>query len=363
MYLSQISYSNFRCLEDRKIDLDRNFNLIYGKNGQGKTSFIEAVHFLATGKSFRTKKVREIFKYNKNRVILYGKYVNKYDEENIIAIDINEEVKKFYVNRNKSKYIEYIGLLNMVSFIPEDIEIIIGTPSVRRSFFNYEISQMKREYLKSIVSFEKILKVRNRLIKEKKTEEEIYAIYNEKFIEEGLNIAIHRHEFIKSISVLLNLKYRKLFNQDAELNLRYECFLGEMEKKSREELREKFLELCRKKKERELFTGHSLLGPQKDDFIFELNGKNARSFASQGEKKSIIFALKISEIDMIVKEKNEYPVFIMDDISSYFDSRRKRSIMDYLMKKKIQCFITATENLGIKGRRIIIDKGKVINHE
>ena len=74
MYLNQISYSNFRCLEDGKIDLDRNFNLIYGKNGQGKTSFIEAVHFLATGKSFRTKKLKELFRYNRNRVIVFGKY-------------------------------------------------------------------------------------------------------------------------------------------------------------------------------------------------------------------------------------------------------------------------------------------------
>ena len=91
MYLNQISYSNFRCLEDGKIDLDRNFNLIYGKNGQGKTSFIEAVHFLATGKSFRTKKLKELFRYNRNRVIVFGKYTGKNNEENTMAIDVNED--------------------------------------------------------------------------------------------------------------------------------------------------------------------------------------------------------------------------------------------------------------------------------
>ena len=185
MYLNQISYSNFRCLEDGKIDLDRNFNLIYGKNGQGKTSFIEAVHFLATGKSFRTKKLRELFRYNRNRVIVFGKYTGKNNEENTMAIDVNEDRKDFYINRNKNKYIDYVGILNIISFIPEDIEIIIGNPSVRRNFFNYEISQARKDYLKSIVDFEKILKVRNRLIKEKKTGEEIYRIYNDRFIEEG----------------------------------------------------------------------------------------------------------------------------------------------------------------------------------
>ncbi|RRD40730.1 DNA replication/repair protein RecF [Leptotrichia sp. OH3620_COT-345] len=363
MYLKQISYSNFRCLEDTKTELDRNFNLIYGKNGQGKTSFIEAVHFLATGKSFRTKKTKELFRYNRNRVTVFGKYVNKNNEENILAVDVNEERKDFYINKNKNRYIDYVGLLNIISFIPEDIEIITGNPGIRRNFFNYEISQAKKEYLKSIVDFEKILKTRNKLIKEKKTHEDIYKIYNDKFIEEGTEIIVYRREFIKKISILLNLNYRKLFDQKSELKLKYVCFLGDIERKSKDEIKEKFKENVKRKNEREKFIGYSLTGPQKDDFIFELNGRNAKSFSSQGEKKSIIFSLKISEIDMLVKEKNEYPVFIMDDIASYFDEIRKKSILDYFVNKKIQCFITSTEDLNIKGKRFIIEKGKVTEDE
>ena len=363
MYLSQINYNNFRCLENKKIDLDRNFNLIYGKNGQGKTSLIEAVHFLATGKSFRTKKNKELIKYNWNRVTVFGKYINKNENENTIAVDVNEDKRDFYINRMKNSYIEYVGLLNIISFIPEDIELIVGNPGVRRNFFNYEISQAKKNYLKSIVDFEKILKIRNKLIKEKKTEDEIYKIYNEKFIEEGLNIILYRREFIRSLSILLNLNYRKLFDEKSELKLKYECFLGNIEKQSREELKEKFEIQCRKKFEREKYLGFSLLGPQKDDFVFELNGKNAKMYSSQGEKKSIIFSLKVSEIDMLVKEKNEYPIFIMDDVASYFDEIRKKSILNYFVNKKIQCFITSTEDLGIKGKKIIVDRGKVIVDE
>lgn len=363
MYLSQINYNNFRCLENKKIDLDRNFNLIYGKNGQGKTSLIEAVHFLATGKSFRTKKNKELIKYNWNRVTVFGKYISKNENENTIAIDVNEDKRDFYVNRTKNSYIDYVGLLNIISFIPEDIELIVGNPGVRRNFFNYEISQAKKNYLKSIVDFEKILKIRNKLIKDKKTEDEIYKIYNEKFIEEGLNIILYRREFIRSLSILLNLNYRKLFDEKSELKLKYECFLGNIEKQSREELKEKFEIQCRKKFEREKYLGFSLLGPQKDDFVFELNGKNAKMYSSQGEKKSIIFSLKVSEIDMLVKEKNEYPIFIMDDVASYFDEIRKKSILNYFVNKKIQCFITSTEDLGIEGKKIIVDRGKVIVDE
>ena len=344
MYLDQISFNNFRCLVDGKLKFDRYFNLIYGRNGQGKTSLIEAVYFLATGKSFRTKKVKEIRKYNLNRLIVFGKYRHKDFSENVIAIDVNEDRRDFYIDREKNKYINYVGLLNIISFIPED---------------NYEISQAKREYLQSIVNFEKILKVRNKLIKEKKTGEEIYKIYNEKFIEEGLNIVLNRREFIKKLSILLNLNYRKLFDENSELKLKYDCFLGDVEKKTREELKGNFELMCKRKSEREKFLGYSLLGPQKDDFIFELNGKNAKAYSSQGEKKSIIFSLKISEIDILIKEKNEYPIFIMDDIASYFDEVRKKSILNYFLNKKIQCFITSTEDLGIEGKKFIVERGKV----
>ena len=360
MYLSQVSFNNFRCLEDGKIDLDSNFNLIYGKNGQGKTSLIEAVHFLATGKSFRTKKIKELFKYTRNRIIVFGKNVERNMIENTLAVDLNEDKKDFYINRSKTRYMDYVGLLNIISFIPEDIEIITGNPGVRRNFFNYEISQAKKEYLRSIVDFEKILKTRNKLLKEGKTRDDIFKIYDEKFIDEGVNIVIFRREFIKNISILLNLNYRKLFDSNSELKLKYECFIGDVEKKTRDELKEKFIDVCRRKREREKLLGYSLSGPQKDDFVFELNGKNAKSFSSQGEKKSIIFSLKISEIDMLYKEKNEYPIFIMDDISSYFDEVRKKSILDYFSTRKIQCLITSTEDLGIAGKIFNVEKGKVM---
>ena len=359
MYLDQISFNNFRCLVDRKLEFDRYFNLIYGRNGQGKTSLIEAVYFLATGKSFRTKKVKEIRKYNLNRLTVFGKYIHEDFSESVIAVDVNEDKRDFYIDRRKNKYINYVGLLNIISFIPEDIELIIGNPGVRRGFFNYEISQAKKEYLQSIVNFEKILKIRNKLIKEKETGKDIYKIYNEKFIEEGLNIVLNRREFIKKLSILLNLNYRKLFDESSELKLKYECFLGDVEKKTREELKKIFEDMCKKKIEREKILGYSLLGPQKDDFIFELNGKNAKAYSSQGEKKSIVFSLKISEIDILMKEKKEYPIFIMDDIASYFDEIRKNSILNYFLNKKIQCFITSTEDLGIEGKKFVVEKGEI----
>ena len=359
MKLKQLSLNNFRCLENRKIEFDPHFNLIYGRNGQGKTSLIEAVFFLATGKSFRTKKIKELTSYDKIRTIVFGSFESREDKKSV-AIDSNNDKKEYYIDKTKTKYIDYVGVLNAISFIPEDIEIIMGNPGIRRGFFNYEISQTKNIYLKTLINFEKILKTRSKLIKERKTNNELYKIYNEKFIEEGSKIVLMRREYVKNISILLNLNYRKLFDSNSELKLKYNSFIENIEKISIEEIKEKFKEEIAKKHDREKRYGYTLVGPQKDDFIFELNGKNAKSFSSQGEKKSIIFSLKIAEIDMLIKEKNEIPIFLIDDISSYFDEIRKNSILNYFKNKKIQCFITSTENLDIEGKKIYIDKGRIL---
>ena len=161
----------------------------------------------------------------------------------------------------------------------------------------------------------------------------------------------------------MNLNYRKLFDANSELRLKYDSFIDNIDKMTLEEIKEKFREETVKKHDREKRYGYTLVGPQKEDFVFELNGKNAKAFSSQGEKKSIIFSLKIAEIDMLIKEKNEIPVFLIDDISSYFDEIRKNSILNYFKNKNIQCFITSTEKLDIEGKKIYIDKGRILSDE
>ena len=133
MKLKQLSLNNFRCLENTKLSFDPTFNLIYGKNGQGKTSLIEAVYFLATGKSFRTKKVKDITSYDRIRTIVYGNF----DANNIskaIAIDYNNDKKEYYIDKNKTKYIDYVGVLNVISFISS--KVILSRLSINESYFN-----------------------------------------------------------------------------------------------------------------------------------------------------------------------------------------------------------------------------------
>ena len=135
--------------------------------------------------------------------------------------------------------------------------------------------------------------------------------------------------------------------------------MGDIKKFTIQELENRLREDIQKEFSKELKYGYSMVGPQKDDFLFLLDGREAKSFSSQGEKKSIIFSLKLSEIDMVLKEKRENPIFLIDDVSSYFDSIRKESIINYLNKRDIQVIITSTDLLNIESKNFLVDKGEV----
>lgn len=358
MILKKTTFFNCRNLVNEELEFDSRANIFYGKNGQGKTSILEAIYFNITGTSFRTKKNQEMIKYNHNQIKFFSYYEDMIGEKNI-AIAIRNNKKEYYYNKKKVKYDDFIGKLNVISFIPEDISLITGTPTIRRNFFDYEISQSNYDYYLNLKKFNKILKTRNHLLKTRNTNNEIFKLYNEELIEISIKILQKRLEFTKNLSRLLNLNYRKLFDINAELKIKYESFLGEIEKENIEELRKKMLIEMEKVRMREKKYGYSLIGPQKDKYVFTLNEKDSKLYSSQGEKKSIVFAIKISEIDMIVREKKEYPIFLLDDISSYFDSTREEQILEYFKKKKIQIFITSTEKLEISAKKFYVKDGEI----
>ncbi len=361
MYISEINYVNFRNLIDKNLKFNRKFNLFYGKNGQGKTSILEGIYFSITGKSFRTSKNNEIIKHGLKKAGVFIAY------EDIISsksISVKLGMKKEYsYNRKRVKYDEFHGKVNVVSFIPEDIDLIVGTPSIRRSFFDYEIAQSNHEYFLNLKDYSKLLKFRNKYLKEGLYNDSVFEIYQEQFIKVAAKIIKKRIEYIKNISILLNLNYRKLFDDKKELRLEYKTSLGNLKKSSLDEIEDAIRGDIKSKFSREKRYGYSLVGPQKDDFQFLLNEVEAKSYSSQGEKKSIIFSLKLAEIDILLKERKETPIFIIDDISSYFDSIRKSSILDYFNRREIQLFISSTSDLDIESKNFIVEKGDVYEQD
>lgn len=359
MYLLDNTYFGFRNLKDKKIEFSEKINFFYGKNGQGKTSILESIYFSGSGKSFRTKKNKEILQYNKNIYGALSSYKDKNSEKKI-GTKYQNSKKEFLYNGKTVIYDEFIGKTNIISFIPEDIALIIGPPSLRRSFFDYEISQTDPVYYSYLKDFMKILKLRNKMLKDKNIKNELFEIYNEMFINLGTKVIIKRREYVKNISRLLNLNYRKLFDINSELKLIYKSSFGNLEKANESDIKEIFKKELSKNIKKEIFYGYSASGPQKDEYEFSLSNSEVKSFSSQGEKKSVVFALKLSQIDIVIKDKKEYPIFLIDDISSYFDSLRKESVLDYFIKKKIQVFITGTEKIDIDASFFHVEEGNII---
>ena len=359
MEILEINYVNFRNLQDGNVKFFPKLNLFYGKNGQGKTSLLEALYFNSTGKSFRTTKSSEMMKYGHKRTGVYVVYKDNIGEKTLTVKFNNEDKKEYSYNGKRVQYDEFYGKLNVVTYIPEDIVLITGSPSVRRNFFDGEIAQTSSEYFQELKNFNKILKIRNKYLKEKKHKEPEFAIYQDEFVKYGAKVIEKRMEYVKKISIILNLNYRKLFDDKKELSLQYQCHLGNTKKMNLKEIEDALRKRTEERLGQELRYGFSLSGPQKDDFLFFLNSYEAKSTASQGEKKSIIFSLKLSEKDMVLREKKESPILIIDDISSYFDSNRKDSILNYLEKRNIQVFISSTGELGINTEDFYVEKGEI----
>lgn len=288
MKILEINYINFRNLSDRNIKFSPKINLFLGKNGQGKTSIIEAVYFGATGKSFRTSKNADLIKYGKQKTGCFMEYEDRLSNKNI-SVKIDSSKKEYSLNKKRIPYDEYYGKVNVVSFIPEDIELIVGAPGVRRKFFDSEIAQSSHEYFKDLKQYTKLLKIRNKYLKDKEYKDPMFSIYEDEFIKYGAKVIKKRLEYIKNISIILNLNYRKLFDSKKELNLIYSSDMGDIKKYSLLELEQKLRENISKNFFKEIKYGYSMVYPQKDDFLFLLDGREAKSFSSQGEKNLLSF--------------------------------------------------------------------------
>lgn len=333
-------------------------NVFYGKNGQGKTSFLEALYCGATGLSFKTRHTQEMIRYGEEELSCAIEYEDQYSSKNI-AVSLDKTKKQFFFLAKKISQMQFYGALNVIFYIPEDVLLINGSPLGRRLFIDREISQSNALYLESLRKFSYALKIRNKYLKEKKIDSVEYSIYEEEFIEQGSYIIYQRKLYLEKISESLVQIYQELFDAEKKLNISYKSSISVGETIDLEIIKENFRKEVQKKVFKEKECGFSLVGPHKDDFCFLLNQEDARFYSSQGEKKSIIFSLKLAEIDMIYEDKKDLPILLIDDITSYFDSFRRNNVLEFLKKKQVQVFLTSTDALEIEAQHYYVEKGEI----
>ena len=352
MWINEINLINFRNYENKKIKLEKNINLFYGENAQGKTNIIESIFLSSIGKSFRTNNDKELIQFNKENSIIEILF-EKSDRDGKIKIELNNK-KNIYLNNIKLKKLsELLGNINVVIFTPDDINILKDGPQKRRKFLDIMISQLRPNYMHILSSYNKTLEQRNNYLRQIKLENknsEMLEIWDEKLSEYAEKIYLYRNEFIEKIKNKIKNIHSEITENKEEIKIEYLSECGN---------KKEYLEKLKERRKLDIIKGYTTKGVHRDDFVIYINDKQVNIYGSQGQHRTAILSLKLAELQVIYDEIGEYPILLLDDFMSELDSKRRKSFLENI--KNVQVIITCTEKL--KAENFEFNSFKVINGE
>lgn len=355
MWIKKIELKNFRNYKNQKLELNKNVNVLYGENAQGKTNIIESIFLCSMGKSFRAKKDKEMIKLDEDSCSVEVEY-EKSDREGKIKIEIGNK-KNIFVNDIKIKRLsELLGKINIVIFTPDDIEIIKGGPDQRRKFLDIMISQLRPNYIHILSLYQKTIEQRNnylKQIKEEQKDENLLEIWDEKLAEYAIKICEYRKEFIEKLKPKMEKLHKEITNNKEEIKIEYvtEC----LDKKI-------YLDLLKERRKLDILKGFTTKGVHRDDFVIYINGRQLNVYGSQGQQRTSILTLKLAELNLIYDEIGEYPILLLDDFMSELDKSRRESLVQHI--KETQVIITCTEKLALENFEYLeynVKEGKIKN--
>ena len=339
MWIEKIKINNFRNYKSQEINFNKNINIFYGENAQGKTNIIESIFLASIGKSFRTNKEKELIKFNEEKTLVEINY-EKSDRTGNIKIEIGEK-KQVYLNGIKIKKLsELLGNINIVIFTPDDINILKGGPQNRRKFLDIMISQLRPNYMHILSLYNKTLEQRNNYLKQIKTEkkdENLLDIWDKKLIDYGIKIYEYRKEFLEKIKNKIKNIHKDITNGREDIEIKYI---------SDAITRQTFINELKSRRKLDIIKGFTTKGVHRDDFIIYINKKEVGTFGSQGQNRTAMLSLKLSELQVIYDDIGEYPILLLDDFMSELDSKRRESFLNNI--KDIQVIITCTEKLRLE---------------
>lgn len=356
MIVESLKLQNYRNYEYLNMNFDEKINIIYGDNAQGKTNILESMYVCATSKSHRGSKDGEIIRFDNDE---------SHIKVNVKKNDMNYRID-MHLKKNKPKGIavngipikravELFGILNIVFFSPEDLNIIKNGPSERRRFIDMELSQLDKIYLDCLINYNKVVNQRNSLLKEYafSGREDIISsldIWDMQLVKYGNDVIKSREKFVKEINDLVKSIHTKLSGDREQLEIIYEPCVKEQDFES---------ELVRVR-DRDLKFKCTNIGPHKDDMCFLINGMDVRKYGSQGQQRTAALSLKLAEIELVKQIIHDTPVLFLDDVLSELDSRRQNFLLDSI--GNIQTMITCTGLDEFINNRFSINKiFKVVN--
>ena len=370
MRIKSLKLLYFRNYLSMNIDVHPSLNVLVGNNANGKTNIIESIFCLALGKSYRTKSDSECIMFGETATAM-SCIVNKNNRELDIMLGINNKGKSAKIaGIKKTKLTDFVGELNVVLFSPEDLQIVKGSPALRREFMNREFYQFSRIYHKYYLMYQHLLKQRNSYLKDmrKNPKDEMSLAYLETLTFQLAKVALYitkeRVSFVQDISKLTYKNMLNISNGQETLKIKYKSSvldalnIAEINDESFNE--ENLTKVMMKKSFDDIMRGSTKIGPQHDDLEFYINDLDAKMYASQGQQRSIVLSLKLAEINYLKEKAGTYPVLLLDDVLSELDKNRQLKLLDAI-NENVQTFITTPSISDIK--EDLLKKAKVFKIE
>ncbi len=354
MIIKSIELSHFRNYNILSMPLDRETNILYGDNAQGKTNVLEALYLCSTTKSHKGSKDKELIKLDKDEA-----HIRMTIEKNKMFHTIDMHLKK-----NKSKGIaidgvpirkssELIGLVNIVFFSPEDLSIIKNGPSERRRFIDMELCQLDKIYLHNLIKYNKVINQRNNLLKQIPHNQQLIdtlEIWNAQLLQYGNFIIERRKAFVDEMNEIIAPIHSRLSGGKENLTIQYAPNVK----------KEFFSQKLEQSMEKDILQKTTLVGPHRDDICFMIGNIDIRKFGSQGQQRTAALSLKLAEIELLKKTVKDNPILLLDDVLSELDRNRQNYLLESI--KDIQTIITCTGLEEFVNNRLKINKiYKVVN--
>lgn len=363
MHICSLTVENFKNAEQETIRFSEGINVIYGSNASGKTNLLEAIFFFASSRSFRGCKEKDLIQFGKTFAKAELVFVSNELERSINLLLQKNERRQIFVNRMRvQKVAEYLGLFRAVVFTPDHLNLVKGSSPFRRKFLDIAICQSFPRYVSSLHEYQRLTEQKTALLKTERPDRALLEIYHERMAPLAAIITLNRNRYIRTLEESAAAFQAEMSGEKEKLELRYLSQSGEATA-SLEELKTAYLNIFREKAEKEIQYGLPLYGPQKDDFEVLINGKNARTFGSQGQQRSAVLSLKLAEGELSQRLTGDYPVFLLDDILSELDDGRRKYILSKIPGKQV--ILTGCEpELFSEYRdanRIFVSEGKAVN--
>lgn len=343
--ISQITLKNFRSYKSSKFDFSNKTNIILGKNGAGKTNILEAILFLASGKSYRASDI-DLIKNNENTTVLEAEFDEK---KRSVKFDINKD-KLFNINNTKYKRMRFDQTIPIVLFEPEFMQIISRGPDVRRDYFDSLLSRINPQHTTTLNKYKRVLAQRNNLLKNRDFSNDEMFVWNIKLSELGGVIAANRSNLVNEINKSISEVYSEIASKKNKISASYSSKIDIKNYTSN------LLKGLEKNISTDREQGFTALGPHRDDFEFMINNQNANISASRGESRTILLAMKIIETKLIKNAREKPPILLLDDVFSELDEDRQGKLVDFFYDNQVIITTTTITPLmkGVSGSIIRI---------